>query len=192
MTDVSCETRIAAYLNLIRTWNARISLTRDLRDPWRQRLQLDQARKLSNHLRGGRTVDLGSGNGFPIVPALLYRSDPGDRTTLVEVDERKAAFLRAARRETGLSYDVRCARVEDLPTLAAEQITAQAFAPLPRLIELAWPHLAADGAILALKGSRAREEIDVARKEWDFECEAVEDDPAVGRCILRITQARKR
>ena len=90
-------------------------------------------------------LDLGSGAGFPgLVIAILAAEHGGTRHTLIESDNRKAAFLREIARTAGVVVDILCTRIEIPETRAkvgeVNCVTARALAPLPRLIELAYPY----------------------------------------------------
>ena len=72
-------------------------------------------------------LDIGSGAGFPgLVLALLGAGE----MHLVEADQRKAAFLTEAARVLNLEIQVHACRIEDMPPLQADLVTARALAPL--------------------------------------------------------------
>jgi len=108
-------------------------------------------------------LDIGSGAGFPGLPIKIAR--PGLRLTLLESNEKKAAFLE--RVITELSLDgagVVTARAEDAGRLPEHRaayalVLARAVAPLRVLAELALPFLAIDGVLAAPKGSAALREV---------------------------------
>lgn len=164
---VSRETveRLAAYAGLLRHWQTRINLVGPdtLASLW-QRHMLDSAQLWPLIPAGARRlVDLGSGAGFPgLVLAILGAPD----VHLVESDARKGAFLREAARVTATPITLLTRRVEQIPPLAADVITARALAPLPRLLTWAVPHLAPGGQCLFLKGRGAEDELTAAAKDW--------------------------
>ena len=71
----------------------------------------------------GTLLDVGSGNGFPVVPLLVARS--GLEGVLLEPRERRWAFLREVVRELGLSAEVRRERLEDLDRGAYDAVTVR-------------------------------------------------------------------
>jgi 16S rRNA (guanine527-N7)-methyltransferase len=109
-------------------------------------------------------VDLGSGGGFPgLVLAALRTEHPLCRTSLIESNGKKAAFLREAARTAGISAEIQSERLESaLPRLTRpiHVISARALAPLPQLV--AWTEdLLKTGSLgLYLKGRDATSEID--------------------------------
>lgn len=160
LTDVSCETlaKLEAYADLLLKWQRKINLVshRSLQDLW-QRHFLDSAQLFDLAPTDAcRWLDLGSGAGFPgLVIAILGVPD----MHLVESDSRKCAFLREAARITETRVTVHNCRVEALPPLAADVITARALAPLSRLLDLALPQAQRQTVALFLKGKTADSEL---------------------------------
>jgi 16S rRNA (guanine527-N7)-methyltransferase len=113
---------------------------------------------------GGPWVDLGAGAGIPGIP--LAVAVPAARVTLLEAASRKCAFLEAAVEAARLygRCAVECARSELFAAAGATGreafvvVLARAVAPLPVLVELAAPLLAAGGVLLASKTGRALRE----------------------------------
>jgi 16S rRNA (guanine527-N7)-methyltransferase len=121
-------------------------------------------------------LDVGSGAGFPgLVLAMLGAETGGTRHFLIESDSRKAAFLRAVARETGVAVDILCTRIENPETHAkvgaVHCVTARALAPLPRLVELVAPYFTSSTLGLFLKGREVAAEIEEAARSWQFASE---------------------
>lgn len=116
-------------------------------------------------------VDLGAGGGFPgIVVAILAKElRPGLKVTLVESDLRKATFLRQAAQSLVLDVQVLSSRIETLPPMNADVISARALAPLSQLLGYASTHLSAGGTAIFPKGARFAEELADARNVWSFD-----------------------
>ncbi|QDH13504.1 16S rRNA (guanine(527)-N(7))-methyltransferase RsmG [Formicincola oecophyllae] len=160
--------QLEAFAALLTKWNSRINLIspRDLPQLWTRHIG-DSLRLAHLIPAGERVVDLGSGGGFPgIMTAVMTGGD----VTLVEADQRKAAFLREAARVCELPHvQVVNERIEKAAhgiVAPAPVVTARALAPLPRLLELAAPLLAPGGRCLFIKGRRAPDELAEARKIW--------------------------
>ena len=115
---------------------------------------------------GARLIDVGSGGGLPGIPLAIARPDLS--VTLLEATGKKAAFLNQAARDLNLhNTRVLTARAEEAAHLPAEReaydvATARAVAPLATLVELALPFVRVGGALAAVKGSHADEEIAAA------------------------------
>ncbi len=106
-----------------------------------------------------RVVDVGSGAGLPGLPLAIARPDL--HVTLLEPLLRRATFLSRTVEALGLTDRVTVvrARAEDHAG-AYDVVTSRALAPLPRLIGWCLPLAAPGGAVLALKGRSAQEEVD--------------------------------
>lgn len=109
--------------------------------------------------RAGVVIDVGSGAGLPGVVIACLR--PEQPVILVEPMERRATWLREVAAALDLpSVEVRRARAEELHgVLSGAAVTARAVAPLNRLVRWCLPLVERGGVLLALKGSRAVEEI---------------------------------
>ena len=132
--------------------------------------------------------DLGSGAGFPglVIAILTAERHPLPRVTLVESDQRKAAFLNEIRRELDLQVTVEARRAEDLAPLQADIVSARALADLPRLLTLAHRHLAPGGTCLFPKGANAAAEIARARDGWRFDLTLIPSITDHNAHILKI------
>lgn len=116
----------------------------------------------------GPWIDLGSGAGFPgIVIALLSNYN----VTLVESRGRRIDYLERALRMLDLENRVRVAGValERLETAPYSVISARAFAPLPRLFDLA-SRFSTDKTLWLLpKGRNAVKEWNETKAGWNGE-----------------------
>jgi len=192
LLGVSRETldRLEAYLDLLRRWQEKINLVSagTLTDPWRRHI-VDSG-QLWRHWPAGATIlaDLGSGAGLP---GLVLAVMGAPVVHLVESDRRKAAFLREAARACDASVTVHAQRIEAVPPLAADVITARALAPLPDLLVLAERHMHPGTTLLLLKGRGAASELTRAREHWTMK---VASDPSLSDAegqLLNITEIRR-
>lgn len=169
---VSRETleRLQIYVQLLRKWQPTINLVShdSLTDLWRRHM-LDSA-QLAQLIPSDRPVtilDMGSGAGFPgLVLAILGLDGRHWTVHLVESDSRKAAFLATVARETGAPATVHNKRLENMPPILADVVTARALAPMDKLVDYAEPFLAPGGQCLFLKGVGTEDELTVAGKTW--------------------------
>jgi 16S rRNA (guanine527-N7)-methyltransferase len=191
---VSRETleRLTIFATLLIKWQAKINLVSPSTIPalWTRHM-LDSA-QLMQHIpaNASRWLDLGSGGGFPglVCAAIAHDHHPSLQITLVESDQRKAAFLREAARQMGISAAVHCCRIADLPPHMADVLSARALAPLPFLLDMAHIHLATSGICLFQKGARYGEECEAAKQTWHFNYDiipSVTDEAAV---VFRIKE----
>ena len=110
---------------------------------------------LLDHLGDARrVVDVGSGGGLPGLPLKLAR--PELYVTLIESDQKKAAFLVQASARLGVEVEVVARRAEDAghdPRFreAFDVAVARALAAMPALVELCLPLVRIGGRLLAQK-----------------------------------------
>ncbi len=172
--NVSRETkdRLDQLAELLTRWNPRINLVAGstLTDLWTRHIAdslqiFDYAPPDAQHW-----VDMGSGGGFPglVIAVRAMESPSALRVTMIESDQRKAAFLRTAIREIGAPATVLAKRIEDVEPLKADVVSARALAPLPTLLGYVARHLRQDGTALLPKGARWAAERDAAQDAWTF------------------------
>lgn len=117
-------------------------------------------------------VDLGSGGGFPgLVLACALTERVGAKVHLVESTAKKCAFLQAVTDDLTLPAQVHWQRIEEFipafPTIP-DAVTARALAPMPKLLELAYPLLKKGGMGLFPKGQDVGAELTEASKYWNI------------------------
>ena len=157
---VSRETmdRLAAYVALVEKWQKRVNLVSGstLPDIWMRHIW-DSAQLVPLIPEDtGRILDVGSGAGFPgLVLAALCAAE----CHLAESDQKKAVFLQTVIRETGIRATIHNSRIESLPSLDPDIITARALAPLDRLLELVAAQMRPGTRCLFLKGAQAQSEL---------------------------------
>lgn len=196
--SVSRETidRLKIYESVLTKWQRAVNLVapKSLPDIW-QRHFADSLQIAPLIPASARTlVDLGSGGGFPgLVLAAHFADAGGPAVTLVESDQRKAAFLREAARAMEISVDILSTRIENDANLAAlsgvDIVTARALARLSRLFALVQPFVSRETVCIFMKGRDAAQEIAEARRNWSFECTAhpsKTDEQAKVAVITRI------
>lgn len=180
---VSRETldRLKTYETLLRQWQPVVNLvaTGTLDGVWHRHFA-DSA-QLSPLVpeNAQKLVDLGSGAGFPgLVLAILLAETGVARCSLVEADQRKAAFLREVVRRTGIAVDIIVSRIENTETQAivgtADVVVARALAPMGRLLSLAKSYYGPETVGIFLKGRDLQRELDEALRVWSFEAQLSE------------------
>ncbi len=173
-SGVSRETfaTMRLYNEHLQKWQKAINLVspKTLEDAW-ERHFYDSAQLFKFVPKSAkRFVDLGSGAGFPgLVLALMM---PEVDFHFIESDERKCQFLKNVSRETERIVFIHNQRIEDaLPGLEPDLITARAFASLSKILEISevsWKRNP-DLQFLLLKGKGADQEIEEAKKAYDFQ-----------------------
>lgn len=114
---------------------------------------------------GARVVDVGSGAGLPGLVLALRRPDV--HVTLLEPLLRRTTFLELATSRMELdNVTVHRGRAEEIHgQMWFDVVTSRAVAPLDRLGRWSLPLVGRGGAMLAMKGSSAPEELSAAEKE---------------------------
>jgi len=112
----------------------------------------------------GLWVDLGSGPGLPGLVVAILSERP---MLLVESRKRRCEFLRDVVGELGLGHvEVAEAPLERVETRAAGTISARAFAPLDRLIDLSARFSTESTRWLLPKGRNAVKELALLPPPW--------------------------
>jgi 16S rRNA (guanine527-N7)-methyltransferase len=147
-----------------------------------QRHIVDSAQLLAvSRGTSGAWLDLGTGAGFPgLVIAALQPERP-----VVLVDSRRLRTEWLGRAVEALDLprvDVVLSRVEDLPLRRYAVISARAFAPLARLLELSARFSTPQTLWLLPKGAKARHELRELGEKWQhtFHVEQSLTDSAAG------------
>lgn len=195
--DFSAETigRLEQHFAMLTKWNSAINMVAPatIVGAWTRHF-LDSVQIFD--FRGDNCrhwVDLGAGAGFPglVVATLAAEFAPDMHVTLVESDRRKAEFLRSVSRETGLAVTVLDSRIESLPPLHADVVSARALAPLPTLCAYAVQHLVPTGRAIFLKGVRAEDEVQSARANWRFGVQMLPSITEPAASILLMTDLHR-
>ncbi|MBV1868932.1 MAG: 16S rRNA (guanine(527)-N(7))-methyltransferase RsmG [Marinosulfonomonas sp.] len=195
--NVSRETieRLEMYEFLLQKWNPAINLVgkSTLANIW-ERHFLDSAQIFAiAKQKAGHWVDIGTGGGFPgaVVAAMAVDAAPELRFTFVESDLRKATFLRTVTRELGLNAETLALRIEDLPCLDADILSARALASLPALFGFAELHLKQNGQAIFMKGNSFKKEMIESLEKWSYQSDeypSITDGAAV---ILSFGEIRR-
>jgi 16S rRNA (guanine527-N7)-methyltransferase len=106
--------------------------------------------------------------------------------TLVESDQRKAAFLVTVSNALGLATKVIAERIEALPAQNADIITARAVASLDQLLSWTAPHAHKTSVLLFPKGNSYESELTAARNHWHIELSVIQSVTETGSVILKI------
>jgi 16S rRNA (guanine527-N7)-methyltransferase len=195
---VSRETiaTLQAFAFELKRWSAKINLVgrSDAADLWNRHI-VDSAQLFAFADRhDGHWADLGSGGGLPgLVIAILARDlAPALVVSLVESDQRKAAFLRHVARVFELKVQVQAERAEAIAPLSANILSARALAPLAQLLPLAVRHLAPGGVAIFPKGALAETEIATAQRDWTFSLTAQASMTSPTARLLRISAIQRK
>lgn len=111
-------------------------------------------------LKGKRLIDVGCGAGFPGVPLAI--ACPEADVTLLDSLGKRMKWLESVLPQLSVQAQCITARAEEAVAQRREQYdyaTSRAVARLNILLELTAPYVKVGGAVLAMKGAAAREEL---------------------------------
>jgi 16S rRNA (guanine527-N7)-methyltransferase len=110
-------------------------------------------------------LDLGTGAGFPGLIVALLHSGP---VTLVEERRKRADFLQKAAQVLGIDgrVAIQPTRIERFEPRAFDVISARAFAPIDRLLEVSHSFSTTKTRFILPKGRNARSELEAALASW--------------------------
>lgn len=177
--DVPRETmeRLDAFAALLRQESEHQNLvSRASLDQLWLRHFADSAQLLAFAPPKGSWVDLGSGAGFPGLVAAMLHAGP---VTLVEERRLRAEFLHRAAEEVGVQVEIIASKAERIKERRFDVISARAFAPLAKLLDLG-TGLSTTKTIWVLpKGRNAKDELAALDPSWqgEFRLEASATDP---------------
>ncbi|MDR1032008.1 MAG: 16S rRNA (guanine(527)-N(7))-methyltransferase RsmG [Holosporales bacterium] len=177
--------KLQQYQSILLRWQKAVNLIshKDIDQVWHRHI-LDSL-QLVDYLQPGSILDIGSGGGFPgMVLAIATQQS----VTLVDSDQKKCIFLEEVKSELKLAnVKVYNTRVEDLNIAEKfSNITARAFSPLKKLLQLSMPLLNPLGQCLFFKGSSYKQELEEAMSIYKFCCEVIESQTDKSGVILRI------
>ena len=166
LSEEICD-RLCAFGTAMVKQNEVMNLTGITEDAAVAKLHLlDSLTVLSTADLAGKTlIDVGCGAGFPGVP--LSIACPGAKITLLDSLAKRMNWLETVVPQLGIT-NARCvtARAEEEVAKCRETYdfaTSRAVARLNILLELTAPYVRVGGAVLAMKGSAAREELEESK-----------------------------
>ena len=135
-------------------------------------------------LDGKAVIDVGCGAGFPGVPVKI--ACPGMKLTLLDSLGKRMNWLESVLPQLGVEAECVTARAEEAVADRRETYdiaTSRAVARLNILLELTAPYVKVGGAVLAMKGTAAQEELAEAKnaiKRLGLKLEKVQEFPVDG------------
>ena len=130
-------------------------------------------------LKGKALIDVGCGAGFPGVPVAIACESA--KVTLLDSLGKRMNWLESILPQLGVKARCITARAEDAVADHREKFdyaTSRAVARLNILLELTAPYVRVGGAVIALKGSAARQELEEAKnavKKLGLKVEQIKD-----------------
>jgi 16S rRNA (guanine527-N7)-methyltransferase len=199
LVPVSRETekRFAIFIDLLGRWRKTTNLISEssFASAWTRHIA-DCAQLIALAPDARRWLDIGSGAGFPgLVIAIQLTDAQGAVVHCVESDKRKCAFLREVVRVTGAPAQIHPARLENIdPSCFApvDAVTARAFAPLPKTLELARVWLEQGAIGVFPRGRSAEDQVEALTLGRGSAVEVLPSAVDAEAGILRIGRANRR
>ena len=203
LTSAQLE-QLDRYLDELIKWNQKLNLTRIVDRADAEIRHVADALTLVRFLpaphahgrpsvgareRGAITLaDVGTGGGVPGVPLAIARPDL--RVTLIDATKKKLSAIEQIVSSIGAkNVATRHARIETVSE-RFDVITARGVADLDTLVSWCLPLMHARSVLLAMKGPRAKEEIDgirmSRRKQVKIDVTPIEVAALAGHCVVRI------
>lgn len=163
--DEKALERFEIYAKLLVEWNEKINLTA-ITDPegivmkhFVDSLSVFSAVEIPE---GAKSIDVGTGAGFPGVPMLIARPDL--KITLLDSTNKKLNVIRDILEKIGLDCEVLHMRAEEAGQNKQYRekydfATARAVSNLRELIEYCLPFVKKGGTFISMKSAKADEEI---------------------------------
>ena len=132
-------------------------------------------------LKGKKVIDVGCGAGFPGVPVKI--ACPETELTLLDSLGKRMNWLQSFLPELGVDAECITARAEEAVADRRETYdfaTSRAVARLNILLELTAPYVKVGGAVLAMKGMAAKDELAEAKnaiRKLGLQVETVKEFP---------------
>lgn len=196
IVNVSRETeaKLRHYLALLLKWQKAVNLVSPatLNQAW-ERHFVDSIQLISyipNHVK--TVVDFGSGAGFPGMIIAICRPDL--EVILIESDSKKCSFLKTVSRETETPVSIINERIEAIPAVKVDLVTARALTSLQDLLSFSLPYAQLHTGVVLLfpKGKRADEEIREAQAIYRFDIETFQSVTDQDAKTLRISNLVKK
>ena len=160
LSDDSCDTLCAFGAAMVKQ-NEVMNLTGITDDKGVANLHLLDSLTVmaSADLSGKTLIDVGCGAGFPGVPLAIAS---GATVTLLDSLGKRMKWLESCLPQLGIEAECVTARAEEAVATRRESYdfaTSRAVARLNILLELTAPYVKVGGAVLAMKGMAAKEEL---------------------------------
>lgn len=185
------KNKLKIYENNLKKWQSKINLVSSstLNDVY-ERHFYDSVQLWELIPKNAKTlIDFGSGAGFPaLVLAILNQEENNGKIkiSLVESDARKCAFIEQTARLCGVQVSIINKRIEDVAPFEADVVTARALASLDKLLDYSRDFVSDKSLCLFLKGEKVDEEIENAKKKYQFDYEKISSQTNKNSSVLII------
>ena len=169
--NVSRETldKLEVYKQLLEKWQKAVNIvSRGTLEFFWDRHILDSLQILT-YIKGKTVLDVGSGGGFP---GMVLAICTNFQVTCLDSDMKKMLFLEEIARLTSTNVRILTMRIEDLQE-KFDTVCARGFSSLKNLISVTLTHSQYG---VFLKGCKINQEIDEAKKYYNFKYESFQSE----------------
>lgn len=165
---------LKAYQETLIDWQKKFNLVSrsSMENSW-ERHFLDSAQLYQYvPLTASSLIDFGSGAGFPaLVLAIMAKNrTPYLKIVAVESITKKTLFLNEVCNKLGLKVQIENQRIESLPQQKFDVITSRAMCNLSKLLKYSIKFCHNKTVCIFPKGKSYKEELDEAKKTYNFDC----------------------
>ena len=196
--NVSRETfeLLKAYEASLVEWQNKFNLVSNssLQDCWNRHF-VDSAQLFKFIPEGAKTLlDFGSGAGFPamVLAVMVKEKTPYLKISLVESIVKKTLYLNEVKKICNLDVEILNQRIESLPKKKVDVITSRAMASLKELLKYTQAFCSDKTVCIFPKGKKYAEEIEEAKKDWNFDCQVFDSETSDEGKILVIKHILKK
>ena len=180
--DVSRETllKLRAYEASLQEWQNKFNLVSksSLEDAWNRHF-IDSMQLFKYIPQSVQSLyDFGSGAGFPGMVLAIMAAE-------------KTPYLKHVSEICSVNVEIFNQRIESLPKNKVDVVTSRAMTSLSDLLGYAYPFCKKETVCIFPKGKKHQEEIDEAKKHWQFECQIHPSETSSEGVILVITKLAK-
>lgn len=186
MSNQQLQQLVALQSQLIK-WNRSFNLTA-IEDPAAiLRLHLLDSLSIVPYWRFEKTLDIGTGAGFPGLPLAIAL--PDKQFHLIDSNAKKTRFIQQQIHHLGLTnVTVFHARIGDHPIYNYPAIVSRAFASIEQMLKVSKHLLSQNGSWMAMKGSYPADEIKllpdwaIVTRRYDLQVPGLSAE----RCLIEI------
>ena len=195
--DVSRETllKLRAYEASLQEWQNKFNLVSksSLDDAWNRHF-IDSMQLFKYIPQSAQSLyDFGSGAGFPgmVLAIMAAEKTPYLKVSLIESIGKKTLYLKHVSEICSVNVEILNQRIESLSKNKVDVITSRAMTSLNDLLSYAYPFCKKETVCIFPKGKKHQEEIDEAKKHWQFDCQIHPSETSPEGVILVITKLAK-
>ena len=174
--NVSRETfdRLKAYEASLKEWQNKFNLVSNasLEDAWERHFK--DSVQLFKYVpeRSRILLDFGSGAGFPgmVIAIMAEEKMPNLKVKLIESIKKKTLYLNAVKDICNVRVQIINDRIENIPSFSADVITSRAMCNLNDLLKYSNKFSNKKTTLIFPKGKSYKEELNIAQKNWNFDC----------------------